>query len=106
MLNYTPGVKDLNFICRDMEFETRPGLFIGVVPKQKWHDRVSSLTGEDRTHFIEKCNLFRDVKNTALKKVLGMTIYELLYVCKHINPEFDVNEDYYTVRNTPNKEGA
>ena len=89
-----------------MEFEHRPGLFIGVVRKQQWHDRVSVLTGEDRTLFVEKCNLFRDVRNTALKKTLGMTIYELLYVCKHLDPEFDVNEDYYTVRLTPNKEGA
>ena len=81
-----------------MEFEYRPGLFIGVVSKQRWHDRISALSGEDRTHFIEKCNLFREARNASLKKVFGMTIYELLYVCKHLNPKFDVNDDYYTVR--------
>ena len=93
--------KETNYIFSAMEKEIKPGLFIGVVSKQQWHDRVSSLTGEDRTHFIEKCNLFREARNASLKKALGMTIYELLYVCKHLNPDFDVNEDYYTVRNSP-----
>ena len=98
--------REANFISNAMEKEVKPGLFIGVVKKQQWHDRVSALTGEDRAHFIEKCNLFREVKNIALKKALGMTIYKLLYVCKHLDPEFDVNEDYYTVRLAPIKEGA
>ena len=89
-----------------MEFEYRPGFFIGVVRKQQWHDRVSVLTGDDLTHFKEQCNPFRDVQNGSLKKALGMTIYELLYACRHIDLDFDVNEDYYTVRLTPNKEGA
>jgi len=86
-----------------MEHEIRPGLFIGVVKRQQWHDRVSVLAGEDKQHFIEKCNLFREVKNASLKKALGLTIYELLYICKHLDPEFDVNEDYYTVRIAPNQ---
>lgn len=89
-----------------MEFEQKPGLFIGVVTKQQWHDRVSVLTGEDLTHFKEKCNLFKDARNASLKKVMGMTIYELLYTCRHINPKFDVNEDYYTVRIAPKKKGG
>ena len=77
-----------------------------MVKKQQWHDRVSVLTGEDLTHFKEKCNLFRYANNKSLKDSLGMTIYELLYVCKHIDPGFDVNDDFYTVRLAPTKEGA
>lgn len=86
-----------------MEKEIKPGVFIGVVRKQQWHDRVSTLTGDDKTHFIEQCNLFKEAQNASLKKALGITIYELLYICKYLDEEFEINEDYYTVRNTPNK---
>lgn len=89
-----------------MEQEIRPGVFISVITKQQWHDRVSTLAGEDLKHFREKCNLFREAKNASLKKALGINIVELLYVCKHLNQDFDMFEDFYTVRLAPIKEGV
>lgn len=86
-----------------MELECKPGLFIGVVKKQQWHDRVSHLTGDDLHDFKEKCNPFREAKHTSLVKSIGIGIHELHYVCKYLDPDFNLDEDFYTVRIAPQK---
>lgn len=88
-----------------VEKETKPGVFISVVTKENWLKRTDALSGEDLTHFIQKCNPFKLVTD-SLEGVLGVNMAGLLKVCRDLEPEFDPISDYYTVRYAPNKEGA
>ena len=86
-----------------MEFEIKPGVFIGTVTRGQWESRVDILDGEDLKHFIEKCNPFSMARDQDLKKALGVSLSDLWYVLKEIEPGFHAERDYYTVRNSPIK---
>jgi hypothetical protein len=84
-----------------MEKEIKEGIFISVVTKKQWVNRIDTLEGDDRKHFIEKCNPFNEADQRSLKKTLGFNLVDLYYLCKDIEPDFDVQEDFYTVRYAP-----
>jgi len=85
-----------------MEIEIKPGVFIGVVTRSQWESRVDVLDGEDLKHFIAKCNPWVNARDRCLKKSLGISLSDLWYVVKEIEPSFHAERDYYTVRYKPN----
>lgn len=89
-----------------MEREIKPGVFIGSISKVEHSNKLAKLDGDDKRHFIEKCNPFVTVTNRGLSKTLGLTVVDLYYTLLEIDPDFNVREDFYTVRLAPVKEGA
>lgn len=75
------------------EYEVKPGVFISVVTREKWLQRVDVLKGEDLHDFISKCNLFRMYPESDL-----ILKGDLLEACRSLEPNFDTEKDYYVIR--------
>ena len=85
------------------ETEILPGVFVSVMRKERWNERVNSLHGDDLKEFVEKCNPAFSGINIMTQHFLGMSVERFFEICKELDPEFNSWTDYYVFRYVPRK---
>jgi hypothetical protein len=82
--------------------ETKPGVFITPITKQRYYERIEALKGEDRHFFISECNRFKDYSSVFIE-ITGRNKADLLELCRNIEPNFNPETDFFAVRYLPNR---
>jgi len=85
-----------------MEIETKHGVFVTLITLDKWMRQTKTLKGEDLVFFVNKCNRINQF-TSIMKTILGVTPTELNKRFSEIDPNFNSETDYYSVRYAPNK---
>ena len=85
------------------ETEIIPGVFVSVMRKERWNERVNSLHGDDLKEFVEKCNPASSGINIMTQHFLGMSVKRFYEICLELDPEFNPRTDYYIFRYVPKK---
>lgn len=80
------------------EFETRPGVFVTPMSKDKWMDRACSLSGEDKIQFVARTNWFNMVDTTMCETIFAMKKHQLTALIIERYPEFNPLTDVIFVR--------
>lgn len=79
------------------EIESKPGVFISVITKEKWLERTSILKGPDLTYYVSQCNPAW-LAGDAFIDIIGVGKKELYELCRKLEPEFNPETDYYVIR--------
>jgi len=82
-----------------MEIETKTGLYVIPITREKWMRQTTTLKGEDLVFFVTRCNRANALTN-LIKPVFGIDTDELFEKFRELEPNFNVETDYYAVRYT------
>lgn len=81
-----------------MEKQTKTGVFISAITKEKMQERAMNLHGEDLKYFVEKCNPANLLPSSLIDHVIGISSDELISICKELEPNFNPETDYFVIR--------
>lgn len=83
------------------EIEIRPGLFITLITRMDYEQKLMILTGEEKQEYIEKANPIKKLNDKTCVNIFAMNKEFLLLTLRSINNDFNPETDFLYVRYEP-----